>query len=95
MRRSTATNTRKCVACRKRTNKYDLIRICKYKSEIFIDESGKSEGRGAYICKAQDCIMKAIQTRALNRALKSQIDKEITNVLCSIARRINEQNEIT
>lgn len=69
---------RKCIACQDRDAKKELIRIVKNKEgEIFIDKSGKANGRGAYICKSMDCLTKAIKTKALNRAFKLDVDDSV------------------
>lgn len=69
---------RMCVACREMKDKKDLIRIVKNSNgEIDIDFSYKANGRGAYICKSEECLKKCIKTKALNRALKSDIKADI------------------
>ena len=43
---------RTCIGCNEKKQKKELIRIVKDKEgNISIDEIGKSNGRGAYICK--------------------------------------------
>ena len=44
---------------------------------ISIDEIGKSNGRGAYICKNIECLEKAIKSKKLERSLKTKIDLQI------------------
>ena len=62
---------RKCIACQERDFKKGLMRIVKNKeSQIFLDPTGKANGRGAYICKDAECLKKAIKSKALNRAFK-------------------------
>jgi predicted RNA-binding protein YlxR (DUF448 family) len=69
---------RKCIACQDRDSKRDLIRIVKNKEgEIFVDPTGKANGRGAYICNNVECLEKAVKSRALNRAFKLEIPQEI------------------
>ena len=52
---------RKCIACQERDSKKGLTRIVKTKEgEIFLDPTGKANGRGAYICKDVECMKKAI-----------------------------------
>lgn len=69
---------RKCIACNDRDSKRELIRIVKNKDgEIFIDITYKANGRGAYICKDKECLEKAIKSKALNRAFKTEISQEI------------------
>lgn len=69
---------RKCIACQDRDNKKELIRIVKNKEgQIFIDLTGKANGRGAYICKDSECLKKAIKSKALNRAFKTEVPNEV------------------
>ena len=65
---------RKCIACQDRDNKKELIRIVKNKEgEIFIDLTGKANGRGAYICKDCECLKKAIKsTTGIHISLNSR-----------------------
>jgi len=69
---------RKCIACQERDSKKGLIRIVKNKDgQIFLDPSGKANGRGAYICKDVECLKKAIKTKALNKAFKIEVPNEV------------------
>ena len=69
---------RKCIACQDRDNKKELIRIVKNKEgQIFLDKTGKANGRGAYICNCSECLRKAIKTNALSRAFKIEIPEDI------------------
>ena len=73
---------RHCIACREGKPKAELIRVvCSPGGEISIDKSGKSAGRGAYICPTEACMQKAKKSRALERNLKKQITPEIYNML--------------
>ena len=69
---------RKCIVCQDRDSKKELMRIVKNKEgEIFLDPSGRANGRGAYICKDSVCLKKAIKTKALNRAFKVEVSDEV------------------
>ena len=69
---------RMCVSCRETFPKEDVLRIVRNKDgEIFIDETGKGAGRGAYICKNKECFEKAKKSKALGRAFKCEIDDAI------------------
>ena len=69
---------RKCIVCQDRDSKKELMRIVKNKEgEIFLDPSGRANGRGAYICKDTACLKKAIKTKALNRAFKVEVSDEV------------------
>ena len=69
---------RKCIACQERDSKKGLIRKIKNKDgQIFLDPSGKANGRGAYICKDVECLKKAIKTKALNKTFKIEVPNEV------------------
>lgn len=68
---------RKCVSCGEQREKKDLLRVVNNKEEgILFDETGKKNGRGAYICKSQACIDKAKKNKRLNVALESEISND-------------------
>ena len=69
---------RKCIACQDRDNKKELIRIVKNKEgEIFIDLTGKANGRGAYICDNVQCLEKIIKSKRLEKIFDKEISNEI------------------
>lgn len=73
---------RKCVACSIIKPKNDLIRIVKNKKGIIdVDIMQKAEGRGAYICKNEECLNKLIKSKKLNKSFKQEIDYEIYDKL--------------
>ena len=72
------TPMRTCIGCREQKQKRDLIRVVKNKDgEIFIDKTGKANGRGAYLCNDKNCLEKAIKSKALNRAFTTEISEEV------------------
>lgn len=72
------TPQRKCVVCNQHKDKKDLLRIVKNKEgQIFVDPSGKMNGRGTYICTSLECLTKAKKTRSLNNSLKANVTDEI------------------
>jgi hypothetical protein len=44
---------------------------------VIVDEKGKLSGRGAYLCANLKCLEKARKTKALSRALKTEILNEL------------------
>ena len=61
---------RTCVVTRESLPKKELIRIVRDKSgNVIIDESGKQNGRGAYLKRDLDVIKKAKKSKILERAL--------------------------
>ena len=76
------TPMRLCLGCNVSKDKRELIRVVKNKEgEIFIDKTGKANGRGAYICDSPDCLEKAIKAKRLSRAFSAEIPAEIYDKL--------------
>jgi Predicted nucleic-acid-binding protein implicated in transcription termination len=58
--------------------KRELIRVVKSpENEIALDFKGKAQGRGAYVCKNQECLKKAIKSKSLEKSLEISIPEEI------------------
>ena len=69
---------RKFIVCQTRYSKKGLIRVVKNKyNEIFIDPTGRANGRGAYVCANQECLTKAIKSKQLNRAFRMDVDDQV------------------
>lgn len=69
---------RMCIACRTMKDKRELLRIVKDKSgELSIDLTGKKNGRGAYICRYCNCVLKLQKQKLLNKAFKMNVDDQI------------------
>jgi len=73
---------RVCVACKQKKPKEELIRLVRVpEGKIELDPTGKRLGRGAYLCKENECIKKAIKTKRLERTLKRPISQDIIYLL--------------
>ena len=82
---------RMCTACREMKPKKELIRVVKTpENEIKLDLTGKLNGRGAYICKSEECLKKAQKSGALSRAFSLEVSSEIYEKL---AKELNETNK--
>ena len=69
---------RKCIVCQDRDSKKELMRIVKNKEgEIFLDPSGRANGRGAYICKDSECLKKAIKTKAFKVEVSDEVYEKL------------------
>ncbi len=52
---------RTCVACRQVKSKRELIRVVRAPDgRVYVDETGKANGRGAYLCRDRACWEKAV-----------------------------------
>ena len=68
---------RQCIGCRQMKDKKSLVRIIKNEQGIMLDETGKKNGRGAYICPNAYCLGKAIVSKGLERSFKMPVDKSV------------------
>lgn len=69
---------RQCVGCNTMHEKKEMIRVVRTtEGTISLDFRGKMNGRGAYICKNPECLVKAGRNKGLERALKVAIPEEI------------------
>lgn len=79
---------RKCIGCQEMKEKKELVRIVKLSDEsISIDTTGKVNGRGAYICPCIKCMELCKKSKALDRAFKKSISKDVyDNIYEGIAK---------
>lgn len=75
---------RKCIACGQMQQKQMLVRIVKFDGEVSVDETGRKNGRGCYICKTADCYSAALKKRRIDRAFSMKVSDEIYSVLKEI-----------
>lgn len=69
---------RTCMACNEQKEKQELLRIVKSKEGIIEpDVTGKKNGRGAYICKNEECLNKLIKSKRLERIFEKEISPEL------------------
>ncbi len=73
---------RMCVGCGEMKDKKDLLRVLRTKEgEIFIDRTGKANGRGAYLCDSISCFQKAKKNKGLERSFKQMVAPEVYDSL--------------
>ena len=69
---------RMCVGCREMKEKRALLRIVKNaEGAISFDRVGKAPGRGAYVCKSEECLTKGVRQHQLERALETKIGEAV------------------
>ena len=69
---------RRCIACNEQKEKNELLRIVRTpEGNIEIDLTGKKNGRGAYICKSEECLKKVIKSKKLERTFEKEITQEL------------------
>lgn len=68
---------RTCIACRKVKDKRELVRLVRTAGgTVELDETGKADGRGAYICKKAACWEQALQGNRLEHTFRSTIKQD-------------------
>lgn len=69
---------RTCIVCKNVFSKKDLLRIVKTnEGVVFIDKTGRANGRGAYICTNPLCMETCIKKKVLNKAFKCALDDKV------------------
>ena len=66
---------RMCVACRQSQDKKSLVRIVRTPEGVYIDETGKLSGRGAYLHADPSCWEIGLK-KSLERALKTSFTEQ-------------------
>lgn len=79
---------RKCLGCMESFPKKELIRVVRTPDgEVCIDATGKKSGRGAYICKKEACLKKAVKAKRLQNNLEVEISEQL---LSELSEEINK-----
>ena len=84
--------TRTCIVCREKRQRTNLVRIVRTpEGDIVFDETGRMDGRGAYVCKDADHWGAELRGKGINRGrLKNSLNVDIddsTVELLSVAIR--------
>ena len=75
---------RSCVATGEKLPKKELIRVVRTpEGNVVVDESGKVNGRGAYLKKSIETFEKAEKSKVLNRKLEVEVPNSIYDELKS------------
>ena len=73
---------RMCVGCRESKPKRELIRVVRAPDgTLSMDPIGKKPGRGAYVCRQESCLTRAIKQKQLERQLQVQLTAEVAEAL--------------
>ena len=73
---------RMCVGCREMKPKRELIRVVRAPDgAVSLDPVGKKPGRGAYVCRSEQCLTRAIRQKQLERQLEVQLTEEVAQQL--------------
>jgi predicted RNA-binding protein YlxR (DUF448 family) len=82
---------RMCVGCNEKKPKKELIRVVKNNlNEVFIDNTGKKSGRGAYLCNDSECFNIAFKNKKFEKTFQLEISEEVFKLLKEQLEDLNE-----
>ena len=70
------TPERMCIGCGQMKPKKELLRIVRNEEGYFPDPGGRSPGRGAYVCRNEECFKSLLKKHALERAFRERADEK-------------------
>jgi predicted RNA-binding protein YlxR (DUF448 family) len=71
---SRKTPTRTCIGCGEARDKRDLVRLVRTtEGDVEVDSTGKANGRGAYVCRNDECFEAAVSRKRVSSALKTNV----------------------
>ena len=83
---------RRCVVCGVQRPKAELVRIVRAPDgELGVDAAPKAPGRGAYVCRATECLEKAAKGRPISRSLDRSLTEESAQRLRELAQELPGQ----
>ncbi|MBW2066124.1 MAG: YlxR family protein [Deltaproteobacteria bacterium] len=63
---------RTCICCRAKGPKHELLRlVVDTKGQVVMDKGGNMKGRGAYICRKEECLERLLKHRKLGMIFRS------------------------
>lgn len=75
---------RTCVSCRRKAAKRELLRVvASADGVVLVDETGRLNGRGAYLCADCRAAPAALRRGRLEYALRTKITEDKWNLLLS------------
>jgi hypothetical protein len=77
-----------CIGCRQSKPKRELIRLVRtLDGELVVDETGRENGRGAYLCPDKACWEEVLRGGQIAKALKIEIGEREKQILQAFATR--------
>jgi predicted RNA-binding protein YlxR (DUF448 family) len=81
---------RMCAACHARRPREEFWRVVRSpQGDVFLDISGKGQGKGAYLCRSSECIRKSKKSRSLERALGTAVPGVVYDELSRLTEETN------
>ena len=83
---------RMCVGCRQMKDKAELIRVVRLPDgTLAADETGKAQGRGAYVCKSIECINLAVKKKGFERSFGMKVSGSDVKALAEEIKNLAER----
>ena len=89
------TPVRRCVVCRRRRSKGELIRLVYTEGRgVVVDVGQRMPGRGAYLCGDDRCLRRGLETKVISSAFRKRvvIDGNVRKSIESISRSAWERS---
>ena len=85
----TAAPQRTCIGCRQKRPKVSLLRLVRgADGRVQVDDGGRAEGRGAYVCPDSDCLGKAFNPGRLGHAFKRPSEPPALGAVATLNGRV-------
>lgn len=79
---------RTCVITHEKLPKKELIRIVRNKeNEVFVDETGKQNGKGAYLKLDESVVEEARKSKVLNKYLEIDVEDKIYDDVLKLIKK--------
>lgn len=76
---------RTCVITKEKCEKHDLLRVVRTpEQEIIYDATGRANGKGAYLKKDKEVILKAQKNKVLDRVFEIEVPDSIYDELLGV-----------
>ena len=76
---------RQCAGCRQVKERTELFRVvCSRTNDTYtycLDKTGRAQGRGAYLCRSEECLDLAEKRHSLERSFQRGIPRETLGAL--------------
>ncbi|MBI3944797.1 MAG: YlxR family protein [Armatimonadetes bacterium] len=69
---------RTCVGCEQERPRSEFLRVVRTpEGQVVVDRSGRTPGRGAYLCPSRSCFAQAVKKKRLARTLRAPVPDEV------------------
>jgi len=73
---------RTCIGCRHVQPKGLLLRLVRASDgRVVVDERGRAQGRGAYVCRTAECMQRALRAGRLGHAFKRPSEPPVSGTV--------------